>query len=428
MRYSLLPLPLETGGGFTLGIGIDEDAADFPETEDVRAVYGQGLCADHWNRIRSLPRLESLEHDGDVTNEDLACLNSLPELEVLRLVSGVHRSGPTTWPDRRPPFSAAALKPLGQMKHLRELSLSSDLLTDDGMEILAPAPGLLSLKLDGAFTNEALRHIGQLRDLRRLSLAGDFDDEGLGLLTRLVNLEALELHSRHLRGPGLAHLAALPRLGCLRIAQAAPELSLSELASCPVLQVLDLGSAGVTDDILSTLPSLPHLQSLSIDENLVSDQGLSVLPRLPNLTELNLRRTLVTDAGLEAIAKQEPLQRRLRILCLGERNVYNAPPTMTESGLAHLSSLSQLEALDLRCVNLVGVDMRVLAPPSLRRLNAAGLMQDPRNDTLQQLFPRLPLLSRDVNARIVIRAELCREAEMLEYDFLSDRLKIELPM
>jgi len=108
--------------------------------------------------------------------------------------------------------------------------------------------------------------------------------------------------------------------------------------------------------------------------------------------------------------------------------VYNAPPTMTESGLAHLSSLSQLEALDLRCVNLVGVDMRVLAPPSLRRLNAAGLMQDPRNDTLQQLFPRLPLLSRDVNARIVIRAELCREAEMLEYDFLSDRLKIELPM
>lgn len=426
LRYSLLSLPSETAGGVALRISIDEDTTHFPETTAIRSVTGHGFCADTWKSIGTLSQLESLTHYGDATNEDLECLKSFPLLEVLRLISDTHRSEPTTWPGRHPPYSAVALSPIKGMKRLRELSLASDSLNDEGLEIVSAVPGLLSLKLDGFFTNETLRHVGELRELRRLSLTGNFDDEGVRLLTRLVNLEALELNSGRLRGAGLANLASLPNLRYLRIAHATPDLSLSELASCPALAVLDLGSAGITDDILSTLPSLPHLQSLSVDENLINDEGLNALTRLANLTELNLRRTLITDAGIETITKHEPFQQHLRVLCLGERNVYNAPPTITQAGLTHLSRLSQLEALDLRYVNLVEVDLQVLALPSLRRLNAEGLMQDPQNEKLQRLFRRLPHLSRDIDGRIVIRADLCRESEMIQYDFLSNRLTIEL--
>ncbi len=443
VNYTLEPLPPEKGGGWSLFVGESRNSPRFPEVTDIRTIDGECFfCSSDMVHVRGLSDLESFSSTAacEITNEDLHCLKSFTSLKILRLASMLHRDfgwgAPNRyWPDRAAPFSAAGLAAVRDMPQLRELMLVGDGLTDEGMDNVAAASDLRSLTLSGFFTNDALRSIGALSRLERLSLTGDFDDAGLLWLSRLNGLETLILNSPKLRGPGLAHLASLPRLRYLRIGHADPDLSLHELARWPSLEFLNLDhvrliansdSPSFSDGILASLPPLPQLRSLSLAGNSISDEGLECLMRFPSLTELNLRRNRVTDVGLARLTEHEPFQRNLRVLCLGEENPYHGPPVITQAGLGQLTRLRELEGLDLRTVDLTDVDLQVLAFPSLRRLNMIGLSYQQQDEKVRSLFRRLPLLSKDIIREILIRAELMDDFHFMQYDFLDERMRIAL--
>jgi uncharacterized membrane protein len=69
----------------------------------------------------------------------------------------------------------------------------------------------------------------------------------------------------------------------------------------PVVQRLDLGETGVTDEGLKSLRPFNNLQMLKLDRTVISDVGLAALKDLPSLHSLTLFSTSITDAGAKAL-------------------------------------------------------------------------------------------------------------------------------
>ena len=424
-------IPPELGGGYYLiddGINLDED--EWPLLAGAPGVRSIGTTFSGpagWDTVGRLPRLEHLHHDGGpIPGEPFARPGAFAELEILDLSTRVHRDEPDWRTNPPTPVSAADLEGIGDLPRLRQLTIASDGLTDDGLEHVGAASGLLSLSLNGFFADDGLREVGRLTGLRRLSLDGDFTDEGLRHLRGLTELEYLELKSENLHGPGLAYLETLPNLRYLRLARTAPDLSLAELSKVPALEVLNLSNERVRDETLATLPALPRLASLSLGGATVGDGGLGPLFRLTGLEELGLAGTSVTDAGVEALSKAPALRENLRVLLLGESiQDWTAPTKVTVSGLAHLSRLRRLAELNVGGVNLRGADLEGFTVPSLRHLDVGGndyAIDDARRREFDRLFDRHPLLKRP--GSISLRASLFYRGGLTNYDFLTDRLTV----
>ncbi len=73
---------------------------------------------------------------------------------------------------------------------------------------------------------------------------------------------------------------------------------------------LNLGKAGVTDEMLSVISQLPNLTRLRLQQNPITDQGVASLEGLKHLESLNLYGTEVTDTSLD-VFRTFPALRRL---------------------------------------------------------------------------------------------------------------------
>ena len=433
LHLNILPA---LGGGFSLIQ--DDDGAEVGEDEwpllegdpRIRSFAYTLRDAAAWDVLGRLPRLEVVtQHSSSLPGDPFARPGAFAELEVLGIVGYIPHDEADRADDRPAPAPAADLKSIGDLPRLRTLFIDSEGLTDDVLGHVGEASGLLSLSLDGFFTDGGLREVGELTGLKRLSLDGDFTDDGLRHLRGLTELECLELKSRNLHGPGLADLAALPNLRDLRLARAAPDLSLAELSKVPSLEVLDLSvrylwDGPIGDETLATLPPLPGLESLSLSGTEIGDGGLGPLFRLTGLEELDLTETPVTDVGVGALAKAPTLQENLRVLLLGSRiSDWTVPSAVTESGLARLSRLRRLAELDVGGVNLLTADLQVLAVPSLRHLSVGvNWVYTERMREYESFVHRRPLLKSTDS--IPIRANLFDRGDLLMYDFRTDRLTV----
>jgi len=119
------------------------------------------------------------------------------------------------------------------------------------------------------------------------------------------------------------------------------DLKLKELAS---LKLLSLNDTGVGDAGLAHLSGLTSLRILHLNKTQITDAGLAHLKGIPNLEELDIRETQVTDAGLLHLTGMK----KLRVLWLprgNERTDWQT--TIGDAGLAHLSTLTNLEELDI---------------------------------------------------------------------------------
>ncbi|WP_404309212.1 leucine-rich repeat domain-containing protein [Neorhodopirellula lusitana] len=128
------------------------------------------------------PRIEAVLADqGVVTDEGLAVLAQLPDLEHLRL--------------RLSPISDDGLKPLLNSDTLWLLNLPHSRLTKEGVESLAQLPKLRQLRLGSPHLgNDCSRRISKLTNLRGLHLIGvPVTDEGVKLICALPHLESLYL-------------------------------------------------------------------------------------------------------------------------------------------------------------------------------------------------------------------------------------------
>ncbi len=143
--------------------------------------------------------------------------------------------------------------------------------------------------------------------------------------------------------------------------------AMPHLAGLPSLQRLNLAQTAVTDADLSPLAGLSSIQHLSLLSTVVGDDGLRHLEELTELVALDLRGTRITDAGLRSLAGLTKLTR----LALGGTAI-------TDDGLAELARLRSLVALDLRFVrrgrhwHIAGGALSGRLPLVVRRLHVCA--------------------------------------------------------
>jgi len=92
----------------------------------------------------------------------------------------------------------------------------------------------------------------------------------------------------------------------------ATDAALDYVSRLTELEDLDLSGTDVTDRGLAYLKRLTKLKRLSLDDTKITDRGLEHLEGLNSLRALSLKRTSVTDAGLPRLKSCTSL-RRLRI-------------------------------------------------------------------------------------------------------------------
>lgn len=308
-------------------------------------VTGPGLV-----HLATLPKLEFLEVSGvDLTDAALVHLKGVRHLKELR----IHDN----------PIAGAGLVHLDAMKELRTLWLSGTHLTDEGLANLPPLENLKTLSLYYTrVSGPGLQHLSRFPSLMHLALHNtDVGDGGLKHVEGCISLTSLSLGGTKVTDAGLQHLVWLPKL---------TTLNLSELP--------------ITDEGLVQLTDCKSLMELSLHGTLIGDSGIERLGALPQLRNVYLERTGVTQAGLfrlktalptcevkswsyvdpnrraaEWVLRQEgrfvvtvdgkPLP--LNELPAGPiklREVYLPGPELTDHDLVYLTSLPELETLDLR--------------------------------------------------------------------------------
>ena len=262
---------------------------DAPVTDDDLAALLSAMPA--------LSRL-TLRRLHELTNAVPDCVATCPELEVLALVE-MHQ------------LSSASLDRLANMKRLRSLDLRNsgqlaaadyqklsslvrltDLkiggaaVDDDVLRAVAGLPTLSSLSIEDAEVSaDGLQRLAEVSGLaarlRSLSIARcmGVNDESLGTLNRLPQLETLALRDILLTGSFLT--------------------SLSDSEARPFAwKTLIVTNAFLTDEEVALLPQLaPDLARLDLRGNVdVTDESLSVLEKMPKLTDIHLDETSVSGS------------------------------------------------------------------------------------------------------------------------------------
>lgn len=268
--------------------------------------------------LLELPELKVVTlSEHQVCDQWLDCVVEIPELQGLALYGG--ENGP----------SHVSLEKLQSLKNLRSVLLAGEWVTDEDVATISRLPNLESLSvLSPNITSSSLASIGQLTALRQLDLAGveqlgDDGTEHLGKLTKLQHLTLLRtsvsddtlahleglselrkinLRATHVGDAGMEHLASLRELRSLDIAGThVGDTGMEHLASLRELRRLDVAGTRVTDAGLAPLSRLPKLRYLSVHGLDISDEGARVLASMKQLYWLEAGQTLITDAGMKEL-------------------------------------------------------------------------------------------------------------------------------
>ena len=238
------------------------------------------------------------------------------------------------------------LRKLVQLPYLSYLDLSLTRITDQGMQELKNAPGIVDLNL---------------------YFAEYVTDEGLAAIKDWKKLQRLNVHGTKISDTTLEHIAGIASLVSV-----------------------NAGSAMVTDVGLERLTSLPNLKELTIGGNVMGDAGLQALRQIPGLTYLDLSGRQGTDSnvwaismsevGLDAVLALKDL-RELRLGCTsigvgieGTKFADVSAVNVTVRWLEKMKALTKLEKLKLQgCGGVNDEAVRLLAAmPGLRELDLKG--------------------------------------------------------
>lgn len=218
--------------------------------------------------------------------------------------------------------------------------------------------------------------------LRCLTLGDDTNkpwvtNRGLSSIGRMSSLQSLALHDCNsitnngmTALGGLRHLSSLSLRGCRKITNNGLEV----LQANSALTSLNLhGCKRISDKGLSAVSNLP-LKALSLGLTRVKDEGMAYLARLTQLTELH---------------------------CTNEE--------LTDEGIHHLSSLTDLNTLALRdCCEVSGDALLALLPslPHLAHLNLYKNWEFGDEQLVKCCVHMLGLVSLDLRGTIVTDAGL----------------------
>ncbi len=135
------------------------------------------------------------------------------------------------------------------------------------------------------------------------------------------------------------------------------------LAELRDLRRLDVSLTRISDQGLRTLKTSTGIEDLNLYfAELVGDEGTAIFRNWKHLKRLNLRGTKITDSTLEILEGVPSLE----WLDIGWSQI-------TDTGLDHLSSLSNLRALTMGGNKLTGASLQVLRQlPQLEYLDIGG--------------------------------------------------------
>jgi beta-lactamase regulating signal transducer with metallopeptidase domain/Leucine-rich repeat (LRR) protein len=189
-------------------------------------------------------------------------------------------------------------------------------------------------------TDSDLSYVSKLKDLNALDvLSGKLTDAGLEHLKNLKDLEGiyLEENSPQITNAGLSYLQGLTNLKALTIES--PQITdagITYLENFTVLEELGIFDTKITDAGLVHIQKLTKLKRLYLNGNKITDAGLAQLKNLSVLWELRLANTQVTDAGMVYIKNMTGIRR----LNLGNTKV-------TDAGFEQIKDLTQLQFLTI---------------------------------------------------------------------------------
>ena len=313
----------------------------------------RSLQDEHLGHLARLPALVHLRLDG-CRFSDRALEAMTPLLPQLKTLSLNHTGARFT-----KPALTACLSALRECEHL-DLGYSVGTVGRETLEVLVRGPTAASLQtlvLDGCrLAGTDLYALGQLTHLRGLSLRGtDIADAGLCQLPprlemldvsyckgvrrlpaqALPHLCKINLAHSGLRDSDVGSLAEFPALRDVNLdACAIGNGGLATLASLPLVR-LNVADTNVSDGALAAVAaSFPLLSELSVFYCNITDVGVRHLGGLRHLTKLNLDGRDLTDASCQSLAALT----RLTHLILSGR--------VSDKGLSHLSSLPALTHLD----------------------------------------------------------------------------------
>jgi hypothetical protein len=218
---------------------------------------GSKLTDADFRQLGRLVHLKQLDLNGGLTDDRLAQLTGLAELEYLQTnLAQVSDDG---------------LKPLARLKSLRNLKFFH--------------PGK-------AFSGAGLAHLAELPHLERLTVAGSlaFNDDGMAAVARLSRLQEFRMWHAGPTQEGIKHLKALKNLKALHLGQRLTY----KLPACP------------TDETLAVLAELKSLETLQLEEARLSLTALRQLGRLPALKQLTLGGVDIGKDDVERLRKEWP--------------------------------------------------------------------------------------------------------------------------
>jgi len=278
--------------------------------------------------------------------------------------------------------------------------------TDEEAAALARCPEILRVSVDGeGFTDAGLAHLATLPFLTELDFhGGNLTGDGMQALAQHPRLRRINYNGGNLTGPWLSSLRDTPRLVRIRTYstrrnEATPkEWTAWEKARAerfrrlPVEDqqraaraflfdemeyegwrrdgALRLIQCHITDADVELLGALPELQHLDLYQTAITSRGLWHFPKYAGLRNLCLGNNAIDN--LDGLAGMT----QLRELSLIGMHVYHAGGgdewPLTDAGTAALSTLTGLEALDLRYNPITDVTLERLAGlTNLRKLELA---------------------------------------------------------
>ncbi|XVF29494.1 hypothetical protein REPUB_Repub15cG0125700 [Reevesia pubescens] len=298
---------------------------------------------------------------GCVENEGFGKLSKLRHLEMLDLSYNY--------------FNDSTLSSLTKISSLKSLNLAGNYLTGsnhpEGFGKLSKLRHLEMLDLSYNYFNDStLSSLTKISSLKSLNLAGNYltgsnHPEGFGKLSKLRHLEMLDLSYNYFNDSTLSSLTKISSLKSLNLAgnyltgSNHPEDHFKWLSRLSDLETLDLSDNNLTNNFLLHLGGLSSLRTLILSENKLKGM-VHIQEYFYNLT--NLKKLDLSYNQIESLGRSTHGNgRQQRLISLEEINL--SDNLFNNSVLAHLdlSGLPNLKSLNIGQNQLNGsIDIKEL--------------------------------------------------------------------
>jgi hypothetical protein len=235
--------------------------------------------------LSGLGSLEELRVNGeDLSDADLACIESLDQLKVLNIMSAE--------------VTDRGLASIRKLKQLEDLSLDARV-TRGGLSQLNDLAHLQALSVgirpdvqSRVGVDELTLDLSGLQNLKDLRLGGlPLQDADMAFLTKLRHLESLNIYARSLPASSLRHLSGLSEMKRLWVSGLArpADQDLVPLANLAKVTYLDL-AGDISDTALSALGGLAGLESLTVrtSEPIRNQTVAELRQRLPTIEFIHI--------------------------------------------------------------------------------------------------------------------------------------------